>query len=330
VHTGQLNITIQLIAAHQIEEIPMRAIVQDTFGGPEVLAVADLPEPTPKQGEVLVRVKAAGVNPVDVAVRAGHYPLLGEPPFTIGWDIAGTVEAVGPGVDAFAVGEHVFGMPNFPAAASAYAELVAAPADELARQPDSLGDIEAGALPLAGLTAWQALVVAGGLRGGQQVLVHAGAGGVGHLAVQIAKAKGASVTATASGDKLDFVRGLGADAVIDYREADFTAAVGGMDIVLDPIGGDHLEKSLKVLKPGGVLVSLRDVGEAAQAAAAAKGVRMERISVQPNGGQLAELAGLAKAGKLKVHVAKTFPLERAGEAQEFLATRPIGKIALTP
>lgn len=308
----------------------MRAVTQNSVGGPDVLAIADLPAPTPRQGEVLVRVAAAGVNPVDVAVRAGYYPLLGEPPFTIGWDIAGTVEAVGPAVSELVLGDRVFGMPNFPAAASAYAELVVAPAGQLARTPTRLGDFEAGGLPLAGLTAWQALVVAGGLLGGQRVLIHAGAGGVGHLAVQIAKARGGHVTATVSRDKLDFVRRLGADAAIDYRETDFTDAVGDIDLVLDPIGGDHLEKSLKVLKPGGVLVSLLNIGEATRKAAMEKGVRIERVSVQPSGPQLAELARLADAGKLKVHVARAFPLGEAGAAHEFLATHPIGKVVLTP
>ena len=136
----------------------MRTIIQETFGGPEVLVIAEVDRPDPGPGEVLVRVSAAGINPVDAAVRAGHYPLLGNPPFTVGWDISGTVEAIGPGVSGFAVGDEVFGMPRFPRQAAAYAEKVVAPAGELASKPHSLDHVQAGALPLAGLTAWQGLV----------------------------------------------------------------------------------------------------------------------------------------------------------------------------
>jgi NADPH:quinone reductase-like Zn-dependent oxidoreductase len=156
----------------------MRAVVQRSVGGPEVLELVDVPRPEPAAGEVLVRVRAAGVNPADLAVRAGYFPLLGEPPFTVGWDISGIVEATGPGVNAYSVGDAVFGMPRFPGQAAAYAEYVAAPADELADKPAELNHLQAGALPLAGLTAWQGLIGAGKLQAGQKVLIHAGAGGV--------------------------------------------------------------------------------------------------------------------------------------------------------
>ena len=182
----------------------MRTITQNTAGGPEVLVIVEIDDPTPGPGEVLVRVGAAGINPVDAAVRAGYYPLLGKPPFTVGWDISGTVEAIGPGVSEFAVGDEVFGMPRFPKQAAAYAEKVVAPAVELAAKPPSLDHVQAGALPLAGLTAWQGLVKIGGLKQGQRALIHGAAGGVGHIAVQIAKARGAHVVATASTAKLDF------------------------------------------------------------------------------------------------------------------------------
>ncbi|WP_244661842.1 NADP-dependent oxidoreductase [Mesorhizobium huakuii] len=215
----------------------MRAVTQNTVGGPDVLIIANQPAPSPKAGEVLVRVKAAGINPVDGAVRGGYYPLLGEPPFILGWDISGTVEALGTGVTGFKVGDEVFGMPRFPKQAAAYAELAAVPADEIALKPKAADHIQAGALPLAGLTAWQGLVRHGALKSGQRVLVHAAAGGVGHLAVQIAKARGAYVIATASRSKLDFVRRLGADEVIDYTQGDFTSRISDIDLVLDPMGG---------------------------------------------------------------------------------------------
>ena len=152
----------------------MRTITQKTAGGPEVLVIAEVADPTPGHGEVLVRVSAAGINPVDAAVRGGYYPLLGNPPFTVGWDISGTVEAVGSGVSELAVGDAVFGMPRFPGQAAAYAEKIVAPASELARKPASLDYVQAGALPLAGLTAWQGLVTVGGLKKGQRALIHAG------------------------------------------------------------------------------------------------------------------------------------------------------------
>jgi NADPH:quinone reductase-like Zn-dependent oxidoreductase len=307
----------------------MRVVAQNSVGGPEVLVVAERPVPEPKSGEVLVRVKAAGVNPVDGAVRAGFYPLLGEPPFILGWDVSGTVEALGAGVSAFKVGDAVFGMPRFPKEAAAYAEFAAAPANEMALKPESLDHVHAGGLPLAGLTAWQGLVRAGGLKAGQRVLIHGAAGGVGHLAVQVAKALGARVIATVSPGKLDYVRSIGADELIDYKADDFTAKVRDADIVLETVGGDHAAKSLKSLRDGGILVSLLGVPDAATAEAGKRNIRVERISVRPDRDGLNELAKLADAGKLKVHVAKTFPLEQAGAAHTYLATKPVGKVVLT-
>ncbi|WP_224543254.1 NADP-dependent oxidoreductase [Mesorhizobium sp. CA16] len=307
----------------------MRAVIQTSVGGPEVLFAAEQPDPEPGPGAVLVRVKAAGLNPVDGAVRGGFYPLLGEPPFILGWDISGTVAALGGGVTAFKVGDEVFGMPRFPKQAGAYAELAAAPVDEIVAKPAAIDHAHAAALPLAGLTAWQGLVRHGGLQAAQRVLVHAGAGGVGHLAVQIAKARGAWVASTASPDKTDYVRSIGADEVIDYTRDDFTEKVGNVDLVLDPIGGDHADKSLEVLRDGGVLVSLLDVHDATRAKAKERNIRVERMSVVPDREGLAELARLVEAKKLMPHVAKAFPLDQAAAAHAFLATRPIGKVVLT-
>ncbi|RUU00667.1 NADP-dependent oxidoreductase [Mesorhizobium sp. USDA-HM6] len=307
----------------------MRAVIQNSVGGPDVLFVAEEPNPSPKDGEVLVRVKAAGINPVDGAVRGGFYPLLGEPPFILGWDISGTIEALGAGVSAFKVGDEVFGMPRFPKQAGAYAELAAAPADEIAIKPAGIDHAHAAALPLAGLTAWQGLVRHGRIQSGQRALIHAGAGGVGHLAVQIAKARGAYVVSTASPDKLDFVRSLGADEVVDYTKSDFVEKAGDFDLVLETVGGDHAEDSLKVLRNGGVLVSLLNVHDTTKAKAKERNIRVERMSVVPDREGLVELAKLVDAKKLSPHVAKTFPLDQAGAAQAFLATRPIGKVVLT-
>lgn len=307
----------------------MRAIVQETVGGPEVLHIAERPSPAAGAGEVVVSVKAAGINPVDAAVRGGFYPLLGEPPFTIGWDISGIVKALGPGVDGVSVGDEVYGMPLFPKEAAAYAEEVAAPANELAPKPKTLDHVHAAALPLAGLTAWLGLVRTAAVATGQRVLIHAAGGGVGHLAVQIAKARGATVIATASAGKVDFVRSLGADEVIDYRKTDFVKAVHDIDVALEAVGGDHAAETAKTVRQGGVLVSLLGVSEAAAAEAKARGIRVERISVRPDREGLIELSRLVEAGRLKVHVEKTFPLEEAGAAHAFLATKPKGKVVLT-
>jgi NADPH:quinone reductase-like Zn-dependent oxidoreductase len=306
----------------------MRAIVQETVGGPEVLRIAERPSPRSAAGEVLVRVKAAGLNPVDAAVRSGAYRLLGEPPFTVGWDISGVVVAAETGAD-IGVGTEVFGMPFFPAQAAAYAEEVVAPASELAPKPEALDHVHAAALPLAGLTAWLGLVQTGAIAAGQRVLIHAAGGGVGHLAVQIAKARGATVIATASAEKVDFVRSLGADEVIDYRKADFVEAAHDIDLALETVGGDHAVDTARTLKPGGILISLLNVSDAATREAKARGIRVERISVRPDRDGLFELSRLVEAGKLKVHVEKTFALDQAGAAHAFLASKPKGKVVLT-
>ena len=306
----------------------MQIIVQEHTGGPETLSLAERPEPIPGVGEVLIRSAAAGINPVDVAVRSGAFKLIGEPPFTVGWDVAGRVLAVGPGVSEFAVGDRVFGMPSLPGSAAAYATHVLAPAAEMAKTPDALGDTEAGGLPLAGLTAWQCLVQVAGLTAGQKLLIHGGAGGVGHLAVQIGKAQGAHVTATASAGKLRVVRALGADVALDYAK---DALGDGYDVVLDPQSGEQAERSVAAVKAGGAVVTLLAPSEAAKAAALAKNVTLTFHMVTPDAKGLRALARLAEAGQLKVQVARTFPLADAGAAQSFLEeARPVGKVVLLP
>jgi NADPH:quinone reductase-like Zn-dependent oxidoreductase len=310
----------------------MRAIVQDTFGGPEVLRLVDVSDPAPLPTELVVLVKAIGVNPVETYIRAGRFPFAGQPPIILGWDISGVVESVVPGTNRFAPGDEVFGMPLFPRAAKAYAERVAAPSRQLARKPPSLGHDEAAALALAGLTAWQCLVDVAGVKAGDRVLIHAAAGGVGHLAVQIAKALGAQVIGTASPGKHGFVRGLGADEIIDYRSVDFTEIVKDADVVLETVGGDYGARSIETLRPGGLLVTIVDRlnRELAQKVSAA-GRRFAGVTVEPDHGGLEALAALAETGKLKVHVEKAFPLEQAGDAHRYLVeAKPRGKIVLTP
>ncbi|MGW0751422.1 NADP-dependent oxidoreductase [Streptomyces sp. NPDC002587] len=305
----------------------MRAVVVSQWGGPEVLTETELERPEPAMGEVLVRVHAAGVNPVDWKTRASGALIPWGPVPQVGWDVSGTVEAVGPGVTLHRVGDEVYGMPRFPQQAGAYAEYVTAPARHFARKPASLDHVQAAALPLAALTAWQALVDTAGVTAGQRVLVHAAAGGVGHLAVQIAKARGAYVIGTASAGKHGLLRELGADEVIDYRTTDFEDAVTDVDVVIDAMGGDHGQRSLKVLKPGGHLVTLPGPDGIP---ADTRGVRASWIIVEPDLKGLEEIAALVEQGLLKPLVDTVLPLEQAAKAHEIGERgRTTGKIVLT-
>ncbi|MGW1728996.1 NADP-dependent oxidoreductase [Streptomyces sp. NPDC002306] len=308
----------------------MRAVGQDVLGGPEVLKTVELERPEPRPNEVLVRVHAAGLNPTDWKHRAtGGF--LGEPPFVLGWDVSGVVEAVGIGVARFAPGDEVFGMLPYPFGHGSHAEYVAAPARAFARKPAGIDHTQAGALPLVSLTAWQALVETAELRPGQRVLVHAAAGGVGHVAVQIAKAKGAHVIGTASAGKHAFVREIGADEVIDYRETDFTEAVKDVDVVLDTIGGDHSVRSLRVLRPGGIVVSILPVGSQDFYEEAERlGVRAVRMLVDADRTGLQAIAALVEEGRLRATIAGTFPLAEAARAHALGDTgRTTGKLVLT-
>lgn len=293
----------------------MYAITQDTFGGPEVLYRTEIERPQPGPGEVLIKVHAAGVNPVDSAVRAGFFPLFPTPPFALGWDVAGVVEQVGADVTRFAPGAEVLGLALFPKAAGAYAEYMVAPADQLVAKPAELSMAQAGALPLAGLTAWQAVAQLAALRPGQRILIHAAAGGVGHLAVQLAKARGAHVIATARAENHAFVTGLGADQVIDYTATDFSTATDPVDVVLDLVGGDYASRSLRLLRPGGLLVTTvgHNPGVTAEEVEQ-QGMRFETVFVLPSAQDLAELTALAAAGALRVHVDRALPLADAAQA----------------
>jgi NADPH:quinone reductase-like Zn-dependent oxidoreductase len=307
----------------------VRAVVVPEPGGPEVLAVVERPRPEPIATEVLVRVHAAGVNPVDAKTRAGG-KFLGALPFVLGWDVTGTVEEVGYGVTRFAPGDRVFGMPWFPREAGAYAEYVTAPSRHFALAPFELDDAHAAALPLAGLTAWQTLVETAGVTSGMRVLVHAAAGGVGHLAVQIAKARGAHVIGTARAEKHEFLAELGADEVVDYAETRFEDAVADVDVVLDLVGGETSPRSLGVLPPGGLLIVVPSGGEEELAARAReRGVQFTRFLVEPDHAGLEGLVALVADGCLRVELSQVFALERAARAHEALeAGRTRGKIVL--
>ncbi|HVV24298.1 MAG TPA: NADP-dependent oxidoreductase, partial [Pseudonocardiaceae bacterium] len=232
----------------------MRAIRQHEFGGPDVLRIEEVPRPDPGPTEVRVRVAATSVNPVDFKTRAGNGRL--GLPCTVGWDVTGVVDALGGGVTRFAVGDEVLGMPRFPQEAAAYAEYVTAPSRQFVRRPAELTVAQAAGLPLAGLTAWQALVDTAHVQPGQRVLVHAASGGVGHLAVQIAKALGAHVIGTASAANHPVLTELGADELVDYRTTRFEDVVGTVDVVLDLVGGETGLRSIPVLGEGGLLISV--------------------------------------------------------------------------
>ncbi|MGW4706012.1 NADP-dependent oxidoreductase [Streptomyces sp. NPDC004285] len=305
----------------------MRAVVVEQWGGPEKLVEREVERPEPGLNEVLVRVHAAGVNPVDWKTRASGGLIEWGAPAIVGWDVSGTVEAVGPGVGSLRPGDEVFGMPLFPRQAGGYAEYVVAPARHLAPKPASLSHVEAAALPLAALTAWQALVDAADVRPGERVLVHAAAGGVGHFAVQIAKARGAYVIGTASAAKHGLLRELGADEVVDYREAPFEDLVSDVDVVLDGLGGETAERSLKVLRDGGRLITLPGPDDVP---AAPDGVRAAWVLVEPDRLGLREITALVESGALRPVVDTVLPLSEAAKAHEIGERgRTAGKIVLS-
>ncbi|MFE9324881.1 NADP-dependent oxidoreductase [Nocardia sp. NPDC052278] len=297
----------------------MLAITQQTFGGPEVLEIVEVDRPSAGPGEVVVQVAATGMNAADWKLRSGLVRKLGDPPFTLGFDVSGIVDAVGAGVEQFRAGDEVYGMVF--SRSGAYAEYVVAQADILAPKPAILDHIHAAAVPTAVLTAWQGLteVVAG-----QRVLVHAAAGGVGHFAVQIAKDRGAYVIGTARAANHEFLREIGADKVIDYTTTDFAEAVRDVDVVFDLVGGDYGSRSLPVLAAGGRLID-------AQGNDAEEDPRYERLYVEPSGRDLGELAALFETGRLHVEIDQVLPMAEVVKAHHLSESgRVRGKIVLVP
>ncbi len=306
----------------------MNAVRIHDFGGPEVLQYEQAPRPVPAAGELLIRVHAAGINPVDWKTRErGAATRRDQLPLILGWDVSGIVEEAGDGVADFSAGDAVYGLVRFPAPGSAYAEYLTAPADQLAPRPGSLDHVEAAAMPLVALTAWQALFDAAGLAAGQTLLVHAAAGGVGHIAVQLAKWKGARVIGTASARNEDFLREIGVDQFIDYTTTRFEDVVSDIDVVLDTMAEDTRERSWGVLKRGGVLVSI--LGDPSPESAAERGVRAARTLVQPNATQLRELTTLFDSGEVKPAIDSVFPLQEVRAAHERIQTGHVrGKVVL--
>jgi NADPH:quinone reductase-like Zn-dependent oxidoreductase len=306
----------------------MKAVRIHAYGSPEVLTYEDAPRPTAGENEVLIRIYATTVNPFDCAARAGYmsayfnYTL----PLILGTDVSGIIEAVGPGVTNFAPGDSVYARAGV-TRDGAYAEYVAVSASDVAAKPQSLDHIHAAAIPHVILTAWQALIEAANLSKGQTLLIHGAAGGVGHVAVQLARWRGAKVIGTAS-INIDFLHELGVDQAIDYATTRFENAVSEVDVVLDLVGGDTQQRSWSVLKPGGILVST--VQPPSEDSAAAHGVRQQFISSAPPIGKvLTEIATMVDAGQIKPVVSTLLPLQEIRKAHELIEGRHTrGKIAL--
>jgi NADPH:quinone reductase-like Zn-dependent oxidoreductase len=307
----------------------MKAVRFHAYGAPDVLVYEDAPKPEPAAGEVLVKVHAASVNPIDWKIRAGHlrgfrdYPL----PFIPGWDVSGVIESVGSGVTGFKPGDDVYGFPDA-SRNGAYAEYIAVEEGRLALKPRSLDHVHSAAMPLAGLTAWQALFDTAGLTPRQKVLIHAAAGGVGHLAVQFAKLHEIYVAGTASGRNQEYLKQLGCDLPINYETTRFEDIVHDFDAVIESMGGEVRHRSWKVLKKNGILVAL--IGPPpSEDDARVHEVRATIIWGQANRQQLTEIARLADAGKVQPEIAAVFPLRDAAEAHRMSETEHVrGKIVL--
>lgn len=313
----------------------MEAMILKRFGGPENFAVETIPEPIPGKGEVLIEVKAAGIDPIDIKTRKeegmSEY-VKNQHPMVLGWDVSGVIVRTGEGVTEFGTGDEVFGTINFPGPGSSYARLAKAPAAQLARKPANLSHEEAAAATQSTLTAWQALLDNGAIEKGQRVLIHGGAGGVGIYAVQIAKNKGCYVIATASAADADFVKSLGADKVIDYKNQRFEEMVNNVDFILDTVGGENFVRSLQVLKPGGAIVLLpSDKKPEADRVAREQHVKNYRhILMHSDGDAMRRIAGMLAGGDIQVHIDRIFPFEQIPEAHRAMESGKIkGKIVIT-
>jgi NADPH:quinone reductase-like Zn-dependent oxidoreductase len=298
-----------------------------SFGEHAALHADDVESSLPDAGQVLVNMRAASVNPVDFKIRNGKYPAVKEDrlPYTPGRDVSGVIEQCGAQATQFQVGDEVFGVVGING--GGYAEKVVVDQRSLALNPVGLDHAHAAAVPLAGQTAWQGLFRHGHLQSGQSVLVHGGSGGVGHFAIQFAKAKGARVLTTVSTENVDFARSLGADIVIDYKTQRFEHHASELDMVFDLIDGETRERSWALLKRGGTLVST--LTEPAQAKAKELGLRALRYTIEADGAELAEIAKLITGGQVKPYVSKTYPLKDAAAAMSFVEkSHPVGKVVL--
>jgi NADPH:quinone reductase-like Zn-dependent oxidoreductase len=316
------------VSPAQLAKPTMKAIVAHEYGGPDVLKYEDVPRPEPREHQILVRVIAAGVNPVDGMIRSGMFAKYekAEFPIILGADIAGVVEKAGSKTTKFKAGDPVFAYVSLKKGGG-YAEYAVATESEAAAKPKSLNYVEAAAVPVVALTAWQALIDTAKLSAGQTVLIHGGSGGVGTFAIQIAKARGAKVIATASTANQDLLKELGADVAIDYTKTRFEDVARDVDVVLDSVGKDTLARSYGVVKKGAFIVSL--VARPDRTELDKRGIRGAALSVEPKWNELAEIGNLIDEKKIRVIVSQTFPLSEAMKAQEQVATgHTRGKIIL--
>ncbi|MFJ4496792.1 zinc-dependent alcohol dehydrogenase family protein [Pseudomonas atacamensis] len=316
----------------------MKAMILKSFGGPESFELNDVPKPVPQAGQVLVRVHATSINPLDYQVRRGDYPDLVPLPAITGHDVSGVVEAIGPGVSAFAPGDEVWYTPQIFDGQGSYAEYHVAAESIIARKPASLSHLEAASLSLVGGTVWEALTVRAVLRVGESILIHGGAGGVGHVAIQVAKAMGARVFTTVREANADFVRSLGADVVIDYTQEDYVEAImretagHGVDVVFDTIGGDTLSRSADALAQLGRVVSIVDIAQPQNLVQAwGKNASYHFVFTRQNRGKLDELSALVERGQLRPHVGAVYSLADIPLAHARLESANnglLGKIAI--
>jgi NADPH:quinone reductase-like Zn-dependent oxidoreductase len=308
----------------------MKAIVLNEAGGVDKLIYQDIEKPVLKNGEILVKTKNIGINPMDVHIRGNEQILtrfLGsERPAILGWDISGEVVEKAGDVTDFQIGEAVFGLTK----GKGYAEYVAVKTDIMAHKPENISYEEAAAVPVVGITAWEALIKVGNVKKGDKVLIHAGSGGVGYMAIQLAKYLGAIVIATSSGKNRDFVLSLGADQHIDYTTEKFYEVVKDMDFVLDPIGGETRKRSIDVVKKNGTIVSVVPPQfEEAQEKACEKGVNLILLLGQGNKEEMESLAGLLRVGILKVHISAVYPFSQMADAHlQIESKRTVGKIVV--
>ncbi|RKF13686.1 NADP-dependent oxidoreductase [Alginatibacterium sediminis] len=306
----------------------MRAVRMFEYGGPEVLELVDIESPVVAADEVLIQVKASSINPVDWKIREGYLKdfIPYELPVTLGWDVAGVVTQLGDNVTGFKIGDEVFSRPAIHKNGS-YADFIAVTADEVAFKPPGLDFSQAASLPLAGITAYQCLVDVAEVKAGDRVLIHAGAGGVGHLAIQIAKAKGAYVIATASATNQELLRELGADEAIDYAKAPLAEQISKVDIVLDSMGGDVLAASWELLNANGIVVSI--VEPPSEEKAKEYSVRVAFVFIEPSRRILNELRALVDSNQLKPLIENRFSLEQIKEAHALSQSgRTRGKIVI--
>jgi NADPH:quinone reductase-like Zn-dependent oxidoreductase len=324
-----VSTTVNIMATTQSSGFQIQAVAMDSFGAPSVLRQTTIRQREPNDDEVLIRVHVAGVNPIDCKTRGGYGVSVERFPAILGWDVSGTVVEVGSGVRELRAGDSVFGMLRFPALAECYAEYVTGREDELARKPDAVTHRSAAAVAMVGLTAWQSLFELANVQAGQHVFVHGGSGGVGHIAIQLARWAGAKVSATASGRNHALLQELGAERVIDYTKAPLETAAADVDVVLDTRGGKDFLRLLDLIRPGGTIVSLLGSNAEGERAARTRDIKAAFTFVRPQQSALERIAKLMASGALRLVIDRVFPLGEADQAHTLVESGHVrGRVLL--